>query len=67
MPRRTLVCNKILEDAGVLGDVGVEELSLNFVPLEQDVLSLCLDDAFSDLYLVFETAAGLKIVRTDQT
>ena len=67
MPRRTLVCNKILEDAGVLGDVGVEELSLNFVPLEQDVLSLCLDDAFSDLYLVFETAASLKIVRTDQT
>ena len=67
MPRRTLVCNKILEDAGVLGDVGVEELSLHFVPLEHDVLSLCLDDAFSDLYLVFEIAAALKIVRTDQT
>ena len=67
MPRRTLVCNKILEDAGVLGDVGVEELSLHFVPLEPDVLSLCLDDAFSDLYLVLETAAPLKIVCTDQT
>ena len=48
------MCNKILEDAGVLGDVGVEELPLHFVPLEHDVLSLCLDDAFSDLYLVFE-------------
>lgn len=52
VPRRTLVCNKILEEAGVLGDVGVEELPLHFIPLEQDVLSLCLDDSFSDLYLV---------------
>ena len=52
VPRRTLVCNKILEEAGVLGDVGVEELPLHFIPLDQDVLSLCLDDSFSDLYLV---------------
>ena len=46
------MCNKILEEAGVLGDVGVEELDLRFIPLEEDVLSLCLDDSFSDLYLV---------------
>ncbi len=52
MPRRTLVCNKILEDAGVLGDVSVEEFPLYFVPLEQDLLSLELDDSFRDLYLV---------------
>lgn len=52
IPRRTLVCNKILEDIGVLGDVSVEELPLYFVPLEQDVLSLELEDSFGDLYLV---------------
>ncbi|KAK4698115.1 vacuolar protein sorting-associated protein 33A, partial [Lecanoromycetidae sp. Uapishka_2] len=52
VPRRTLVCNKILEEAGVLGDVGVQEFPLHFVPLEQDVLSLCLDDSFEDLYLL---------------
>ncbi|KAL9118907.1 MAG: hypothetical protein Q9187_004536 [Circinaria calcarea] len=51
IPRRTLVCNKILEDIGVLGDVSVEELPLYFVPLEQDVLSLELEDSFGDLYL----------------
>ncbi|MCJ1354692.1 MAG: hypothetical protein MMC33_004681 [Icmadophila ericetorum] len=50
-PRRTLVCNKILEDAGVLGDVSVEEFPLYFMPLEQDVLSLELEDSFADLYL----------------
>ena len=52
VPRRTLVCNKILEEAGVLGDINVEEFPLHFVPLEQDVLSLTLEDSFGDLYLV---------------
>lgn len=52
VPRRTLVCNKILEEAGVLGDISVEEFPLYFIPLDHDVLSLALEDSFSDLYLV---------------
>ena len=52
VPRRTLVCNKILEEAGILGDVSVEEFPLYFIPLEQDVMTLALEDAFGDLYLV---------------
>ena len=52
VPRRTLVCNKILEEAGVLGDISVEELPLYFIPLEQDVLSMELGDSLGDLYLV---------------
>lgn len=52
MPRRTLVSNLILEEAGVLGDISVEELPLYFIPLEQDVLSLGLEESFGDLYLV---------------
>ena len=52
VPRRNLVSNKILEEAGVLGDVVVQELPLRFIPIEEDVLSLCLEDSFSDLYLV---------------
>jgi hypothetical protein len=47
-----MVSDKILEEEGVLGDVSIAELSLYFLPLESDVLSLELDDAFSDLYLV---------------
>jgi hypothetical protein len=46
------VSNKILEDEGILGDVSVSELPLYFLALENDVLSLEWDDAFSDLYLV---------------
>lgn len=43
----------ILEEAGVLGDVSLEALPLHFIPLEEDVLSLALDDSFGDLYLVY--------------
>lgn len=53
-PRRTLVSNAVMEEAGITGDVNVAEFPLYFMPLEQDVLSLELNDAFSDLYLVSE-------------
>ncbi|KAH0562541.1 hypothetical protein GP486_002772 [Trichoglossum hirsutum] len=51
VPRRTLVCNKILEDEGILGDVNIAEFPLYFVPLEKDLLSLELEDSFAELYL----------------
>ena len=52
VPRRTIVSDKILEESGVLGDLSVEVLPLYFIPLEQDLLSLCLEDSFGDIYLV---------------
>ncbi|KAG5942620.1 hypothetical protein E4U53_007213 [Claviceps sorghi] len=51
VPRRTLVSEQLLEEAGVLGDISISELPLFFFPLEKDVLSLELDDSFRDLYL----------------
>lgn len=51
VPRRTLVSDAILEEAGVLGDISISELPLYFFPLEQDVLSLEMEDTFKDLYL----------------
>lgn len=51
VPRRTLVSEKILEEAGVLGDTSIAEFPLYFLPLEKDLLSLELDDSFGDLYL----------------
>jgi hypothetical protein len=47
-----LVSDQLLEEAGVLGDVSVHEYPLYFVPLAEDLLSLELDHAFGDLYLV---------------
>jgi len=46
-----LLSDKVLEEAGVLGDTNVAELPLFFFPLEKDVLSLELEDSFRDLYL----------------
>ncbi|OCK81250.1 vacuolar sorting protein-like protein [Lepidopterella palustris CBS 459.81] len=51
VPRRTMVSDQILEESGVLGEASVTEYPLYFIPLSQDLLSLELDDTFSDLYL----------------
>ncbi|KAF2035844.1 Sec1-like protein [Setomelanomma holmii] len=51
VPRRTMVSDQLLEGAGVLGEASVSEWPLFFVPLADDVLSLELDDAATDLYL----------------
>lgn len=68
-PRRTLVSNLILEEHGVLGEANITELALNFVPLEPDVLSLELEDSFSDLSLrkdptpTFASAKALMLLQ----
>ncbi|CAC9890944.1 unnamed protein product [Aureobasidium pullulans] len=51
VPRRTLVSDRILEENGVLGEVTIGECPLFLIPLEPDLLSLELEDAFNDLYL----------------
>ncbi|KAI0200298.1 Sec1-like protein [Astrocystis sublimbata] len=70
VPRRTLVSDKLLEEAGVLGDVSIAELPVYFFPLERDVLSLELDESFRDLYLfkdstpAFLTAKALMEIQS---
>lgn len=42
----------MLEDEGVAGDVNVAQYKLEFLPVEEDLLSLELDDVARDIYLV---------------
>jgi vacuolar protein sorting-associated protein 33A len=42
----------VFEDGGVLGDIILGELPLLFLPLEQDLLSLELENSFKELYFV---------------
>jgi vacuolar protein sorting-associated protein 33A len=63
VPRRTLVSDQLLEEAGILGDVTVSELPLSFFPLEKDVLSLELDDSFRDLYLNKDVTPNFLMAR----
>ncbi|KAI1820227.1 Sec1-like protein [Xylaria intraflava] len=61
--RRTLVSDKLLEEAGVLGDVNISELPIFFFPLERDVLSLELNDAFRDLYLFKDSTPAFLMAK----
>ncbi|KAK0771762.1 Vacuolar protein-sorting-associated protein 33 [Friedmanniomyces endolithicus] len=69
VPRRTLVSNLILKEHGVLGEANITDLALQFVPLEPDVLSLELEDCFSDLILrrdptpIFAAARALMLLQ----
>ncbi|KAI0999300.1 Vacuolar protein sorting-associated protein [Podosphaera aphanis] len=63
VPRRTLVSEKLLEESGVLGDTNIAELPLFFLPLERDLLSLELDDAFVELYLRKDSAPTFLLAR----
>lgn len=67
VPRRTLVSDQILEEHGVLGEANIVHFPLYFVPLEQDVLSLELEESLSDLCLVrmyarFDECSALLIL-----
>lgn len=52
IPLRRVDIVILQEVAGVLGEVNIAEYALYFIPLADDLLSMELDDAFSDLYLV---------------
>ncbi|KAH8880692.1 Sec1-like protein [Thozetella sp. PMI_491] len=63
VPRRTKVSEKLLEEAGVLGDATIWDLPIYFFPLERDVLSLELDDSFQDLYLAKDPTPTFLLAR----
>lgn len=51
VPRKSLICQGVLEEEGVLGDVCIGEFPLYLVPLESDLMSMELDNSFRDLFL----------------
>lgn len=62
----TTLCTNLLSDLGVLGSVEVHEFQLGLIPLERDILSLEIDDAWRRMALVsssgcFERAASLGL------
>ncbi|KAF8336635.1 Sec1-like protein [Cantharellus anzutake] len=51
VPRRTVLCDRILEEEGVLGEVNISSYKLEFIPLEDDLISLELDRVWREIYL----------------
>ena len=55
VPRRSLICDKFLQDAGILGDVVVGEFHLDLIPFDEDLLSLEMNDSFRSLFVDGDT------------
>lgn len=51
VPSRNMICDKYLEDQGIIGDVTVGEFHLDLIPLDDDLISLELNGSFRSLYL----------------
>lgn len=50
VPRRTMICERVLEDKGVYGSVAIRELRMDLVALDTDVLTLDLASSFFDVW-----------------
>eukprot|EP00761_Pharyngomonas_kirbyi_P014772 gb/GECH01014802.1/.p1 GENE.gb/GECH01014802.1/~~gb/GECH01014802.1/.p1 ORF type:complete len:599 (+),score=157.21 gb/GECH01014802.1/:1-1797(+) len=65
VPRKTLICERVLEEEGVFGDIRLCEYSLDLIPFDNDVLSMELPQAFrevnldGDMSALFHTAKAL--------
>lgn len=63
VPRRTLVCERLLEEEGVYADVVIAEFRMDLVPLEEDLWSLEMPEAFRDLYLDGDTTVVFYVAK----
>jgi hypothetical protein len=65
VPRRTLICERVLEEEGVYSAVQLADFHLGLIAVEEDVLSMELPEAFrqassqGDMSSVVETARSL--------
>ncbi|KAI8809867.1 vacuolar protein sorting-associated protein 33A [Cladochytrium replicatum] len=63
VPRRTMVCERVLEEEGVYGEVTLGEFHLDLVPLDEDVVSMELDNSFRELYLDGDTSSVYYVAK----
>jgi vacuolar protein sorting-associated protein 33A len=61
VPYRTVACEQILEDEGVLDICEIGEFNLGMVPFDSDLLSLEMPDVFRQCYIDGDTSS-LQIV-----
>eukprot|EP01094_Clydonella_sp_ATCC50884_P027895 TRINITY_DN8212_c0_g1_i1.p1 TRINITY_DN8212_c0_g1~~TRINITY_DN8212_c0_g1_i1.p1 ORF type:complete len:596 (+),score=194.45 TRINITY_DN8212_c0_g1_i1:119-1906(+) len=50
-PRRTMLCERALEELGVYGDVNIGEYHMDLIPFDDDVLSLEMDSCFAECFV----------------
>jgi hypothetical protein len=58
--QRTMLCERVLEEEGVLGDITLGEFAMEWIPFEDDLLSMELDNnTWKELNLVCENERRL--------
>jgi hypothetical protein len=63
IPRRTIICEKVLEKVKATGNVTIGEYPLYFIPFDEDILSLELDRSFKETKVDGDTSSLWYIAR----
>jgi hypothetical protein len=61
VPHTSTLATRILEEEGVLGEITVSSYNLQFIPLEEDVVSLKYDTAFKEIWVVSSLKSALGV------
>jgi hypothetical protein len=61
VPRRSRVCEEKLKEKGVRGDIIIDELNLDFLPIDTDLISMEFNDCFRDLYINNDTSSIINL------
>jgi hypothetical protein len=64
VPRRTIICERVLEEEGVYNDVTLLEYQLGLIPVEDDVLSMEIPDVFRQTMAHGDTSALVDTARS---
>lgn len=56
----TALCTAALSELGVLGSIEIQEFQLGLIPLENDLLSLEMDNVWRKLCLVSRAGCSVK-------
>ena len=52
IPRTTMICERMLEELGVYNDVNITHLQMDLLVLDDDVLSLEIENSYRECFLV---------------
>lgn len=50
-PQRSILCKELLDSEGVMSSVELRDFSFDLIPLDLDVLSLEMHDAYRDMVI----------------
>lgn len=64
VPRRTLICEKVLEEIGVYGDIKIGEYPLDLIPFDEDILSMEIPTSFKECNLDGDLSSLYYVARS---